>query len=223
MVEGEITESFSNIKLSERYLDQQTVEDQLNNKKVLSITEVYAVVHPPNFEPPPFPSYVVMGIVARKGEVKQNKLKNKYVMLTLTDLKYDIALAVHGDAFDRYWNVRLGCLVAVLNPSFYESTQANDNGVSTKVVGMSITSGSDVILELGRSKDIGQCGATTSKGKRCSQWINSAKTSYCEFHIELGVRRTGSGRMEFNSVQKQTTFSQEEWSEIAIFRRACCV
>lgn len=196
---GAVKEKYSSLRLSSVYLDEATVDDELADKQILTIPQLYAEVCPPDFRPLTYENYVVLGAVAKKSQVRENKLKSKYIVLTLTDLKYDIPFAIHGDAFDRYWKIQEGTVIAVLNPGIYVSGQQITDGPLAKSIGLTVTKGYDLILELGQAADLGRCPATTNKGAKCSNWINTQKATYCEFHVELGVRRTGSGRMEFNS------------------------
>ncbi|ANB14158.1 Mcm10p [Sugiyamaella lignohabitans] len=192
-----VTETYSKLRLSHQFIAKEELDSQFEDKKIMSVGDVYAIIHPPHFEPPAVPNFVVIGIVAKRSEVKVNKLGKKYMMMTLTDLNYDIPLALHSEAFDMFWKIREGTVIAVLNPEHYIISR----GVSEKSIGLSVTSSLDVILELGRSSDLGQCPSITQNGKKCTQWINLSKSKYCEFHLELGVRRAASSRMEFNSVQ----------------------
>ncbi|CAN6630366.1 minichromosome maintenance protein 10 [Trichomonascus vanleenenianus] len=188
-------EKYTKLRLIRRFMDENAFEAELEDKKILLINQVFAEVTPPDYMPPSYPNFIVMGVVARKSKVKQNKFGHKFIMITLTDLVYDISLAIHGEAFEKYWKVQDGTLIAILNPEVY-TTKTEAGAVS---FGLSLNCEDDVMLEVGRAKDFGYCQANTKSGNRCTQWINTAKNIYCEYHVELGVKRTGRKRQEVNA------------------------
>lgn len=196
-------EQFSKLYITERYMDHSVLEEEFKDKKILSVSQFYAKVHPPEYTAPDYANYVVMGIVARKSAVKMSKSDKKFIMLTLTDLKLDLSFAIHSRAFDSYWKIREGTIVAVLNPSVYltrdESLAHVNTQVAAKSIGISITSEYDCLLEIGRSRDLGKCAALNAKGTNCQNWIDKSQATYCEYHVELGMKRSGARRMEFNS------------------------
>lgn len=195
--ENYIYEKYTKFRLTKRYLDEERAEKEFEDKEILGLKKLFAVISPPDFETPRYPNFIVMGIIARKSEIKQNKLNHKYVMITLTDLNYEVELAIHGEAFEKYWKLLLeGTLIAVLNPDVYTK-----NIEGAKSFGISVTSSYDVILEIGYSKDFAKCQAITQKGHKCNQWVDSRRNIYCDYHVELGVKRTGRGRTELNSSQ----------------------
>lgn len=196
-------EHFSKQYITERYMDHSVLEEEFKDKKILSVSQFYTKVHPPDYTAPDYANYVVIGIVARKSAVKMSKSDKKFIMLTLTDLKLDLSFAIHSKAFDTYWKIREGTIVAVLNPSVYltrdESLAHVNTQVAAKSIGISITSEYDCLLEIGRSRDLGKCAALNAKGTNCQNWIDKSQATYCEYHVELGMKRSGARRMEFNS------------------------
>lgn len=211
-------DKYSKLKLLNRYIDADELDEELSCKEVITIPRLFAEVSPPDFKSPSYENYVVVGAVGRKSEVRENKLKSKYMILTLTDLKYDIPFAIHGDAFERYWKIQEGTVIAVLNPSIYLTGEKFTDGVLAKSIGLSVAKGYDLIIEVGQAADIGKCQATTGKGVRCSNWINIRKATYCDFHVEQGIKRTGSGRMEFNSTSTKV-FSPQISGQINKFNQ----
>uniref|UniRef100_A0A060T218 ARAD1C21538p n=1 Tax=Blastobotrys adeninivorans TaxID=409370 RepID=A0A060T218_BLAAD len=188
-------EQYSQLALSQQYIDPGKVKQEFEGKSVLSVRQLLSLVRPPKFEPPPDPNFVVIGVVAQKSEVKVNKQGGSYYIFTLTDLDLELPLAVHGQAFDKYWKVRNGAVVAVLNPDIYVKTEQ----AGPYTFGLSITSDMDVLLELGKSAHLGRCASTAHNGNRCFNWVNAAKAQFCEYHIEQRVTKSRHARPEINS------------------------
>lgn len=195
-------EKYSGLRISRRYIEANDLETQFADKKLLTLPQLLSIVCPPAFKEPEYPSFVVFGIIAQKSDVRQTKKGNsKYILFTLTDLNYELQLALHGEAFEKYWKVQDGSVVAVLNPDIYR--QNNPDGTQ-KSFGLSLTVASDVILEIGKAKHLGNCRAYTAKGNRCRSWVNKKKTHYCEYHTSNGIKKMSSNRPELNSLPTKT-------------------
>lgn len=179
----------------------------------MNIPNVYAEVTFPDYREPQYPNYVVFGIVSRKGEVKQSRVGKKYVMLTLTDLQYEIPLAIHGDALEKFWKIRPGTMIAVLNPGIYT---VKNHGEST-ALGLKITDSVDVVLEVGLAHDLGTCAAITSKGHQCTNWVDARRNTYCEFHAELGLKRARAQRQEVNAAPTKMHSPRRNGKRMAVY------
>jgi minichromosome maintenance protein 10 len=208
-----IVDEHSRLRLIKRYLDEETLSKVLKDVHPMNIPNVYAEVTYPDYREPQYPNYVVFGIVAKKGDVKQSRIGKKYVMLTLTDLQYDIALAVHGDALERFWKIRVGTLIAVLNPGIYKTKRDGE----PITIGLTVSDTSDVILEVGLAKDLGTCSAMTSKGTQCTNWVNSLRNTYCEFHAEVALKRARSQRQEVNSAPTKMFSPRKNGQRLAMY------
>lgn len=203
-MEGDHSEwdKFSGIRISRRYIDHALLDEQFEDKELFNLPRLLSVVCPPEFNDPDCANFVVFGIVAQKSDIRQTKKGHKYVLFTLTDLNYEILLSLHGEAFEKYWKIHDGTLVAILNPSIYKMSKNEDGSANS--FGLSLTVGSDVMLEIGKAKHLGTCRAITAKGNRCRSWINKKRTSYCDYHTSNGVQKMSSGRPELNSLPTKT-------------------
>ncbi|KAK9237719.1 hypothetical protein V1525DRAFT_432494 [Lipomyces kononenkoae] len=117
----------------------------------------------------------------------------RYFILKLTDLKQDVDVFIMGPALDKFWKLRLGDVVALLNPGVWAAKSAGATGFN-----LNMTEHDDQVVEIGRARDFGICKAMTRKETPCRNWVDLHKTEYCEFHVELAVRRTSSRRAEVN-------------------------
>ena len=206
-------EGYSSLHLSNRILPHSFLTRTLTGKKILQIPDLLRMVKAPDFELPDSidVDYVVFGIVASKSsprEVRNAKnrpaaqsddgLQNtdKYMAITLTDLKWSIDLFLFDTALPRYYKLSEGIVIAILNPTIMPPPK---HKLDTNRFSLSISSSDDKILEVGSSRDIGFCKAVRKDGKTCRSWLDARKTEFCEFHIDIQVRHTQSQRMGVNN------------------------
>lgn len=209
-------ESYSSLHLSNRVLPHSFLSRTLADKKALRIPDLLKTVKAPAFELPEDidGDYVVFGIVASKSQPKDVKasgnasakatdpyddgLNNsgKYMAITLTDLKWTIDLFLFDTAFPRYYKVSEGTLIAILNPTIMPPPK---HKLDTNRFSLALSSSDDKVLEIGYARDIGFCKAVRKDGKTCQSWVDGRKTEFCDFHIDIQVRRTQGQRAGINS------------------------
>lgn len=208
-------DAYSSLHLSNRVLPHSFLSRALVNKKVLRIPDLLRTVKAPDFELPEDVDgdYVVFGIIASKSEPRQVKETkritkevdpfddglhntNRYMVMSLTDLKWTIDLLLFDTAFPRYYRLSEGMLIAILNPTIMPPPKGK---ADTNRFSLSLSSSDDKILEVGSAQDIGFCKAVRKDGKTCQAWVDGRKTEFCDFHVDLQLRRTQSGRMGVNN------------------------
>jgi minichromosome maintenance protein 10 len=211
-------EPYSALHLSNRILPHSFLSRTLASKTVLRIPDLLKSVKAPDFDPPDVEGdYVVFGIVASKSSPKEHSkdskkakvtakeidpyddgLNNteKYMAITLTDLKWTIDLFLFDTAFPRYYKLSEGILIAILNPNIMPPPP---NKLDTNRFSLCISSSDDTVLEIGSARDIGFCKAVRKDGKTCQSWVDARKTEFCDFHIDVQIRRTQSQRMGVNN------------------------
>ncbi|KAL1989404.1 hypothetical protein VTN96DRAFT_166 [Rasamsonia emersonii] len=207
-------EPYSALHLSNRILPHSFLTRTLASKTILRIPDLLKAVKAPDFDLPDIEGdYVVFGIVASKSAPKEHKeskrvtskevdpyddgLNNtdKYMAITLTDLKWTIDLFLFDTAFTRYYKLSEGILIAILNPNIMPPPP---NKIDTNRFSLSISSSDDTVLEIGSARDIGFCKAVRKDGKTCQAWVDARKTEFCDFHVDAQIRRTQSQRMGVN-------------------------
>jgi minichromosome maintenance protein 10 len=207
-------EPYSGLQLSNRILPQSFLSRTLEDKKILRIPQLLQTVKAPEFELPEIEGdLVVFGIVASKSDPKQHKdskkstkevdvyddgLNNtdKYMVITLTDLKWTVDLFLFDTAFPRYYKLSKGTLIAILNPVIMPPPP---NKIDTGRFSLCLSSSDDTVLEIGSARDIGYCKAERKDGKACQSWLDARKTEFCDFHVDVQIRRTQSQRSGINS------------------------
>jgi minichromosome maintenance protein 10 len=205
-------ESFSGLHLKSREMQHNVVTRTLEGKTVLTIPQLLKTVKAPEYDPPDWENdYVVLGVIcskstpqnsknAAKDQTKGNQDKNvdqngKFMVIRLTDLKWELDLFLFDTGFSQFWKLPLGTLVAILNPDIMPPRNRDTGKFSLK-----LSSSDDTILELGTARDLDFCHAQRKDGKECGQWIDGRKTEFCEFHIQLQVEKAKKGRMQVNTM-----------------------
>lgn len=205
-------EPFSGLHLKSRRMEHNVVTRTLEGKTVLTVPQLLKTVKAPDFDPPDMENdFVVLGVIASKSspltpknavnerstgnQDKDANQANKFMVIRLTDLKWELDLFLFDTGFSRFWKLTEGTLIAVLNPDIMPPRNRDTGKFSLK-----LTSSDDTVLEIGTARDLDFCHATRKDGKKCTQWIDGRKTEHCEFHIELEVERSKRGRMEVNTM-----------------------
>lgn len=197
------------IHLAQQTLSNASLHTHLNGKRVVSLHEFLGALDAPDFAVPAEweeEDYVVWAIMAAKSGVKDTKKgakdhknSSKYCVLTLTDLNLEVGMFLFGAAFDRYYKLQPGTVVAILNPSVAKPRGAavvpTANATAASAVALKISDAYDVVLEIGRSRDMGFCSAMTRDSTQCTTWIDTRKTQVCEYHLDVGLDRVRSSRM----------------------------
>ncbi|KAF2828689.1 hypothetical protein CC86DRAFT_196560 [Ophiobolus disseminans] len=203
-------ESFSGLHLKSRDMQHNVVTRTLEGKTIITVPQLLKMVKGPDYDPPDFENdYVVLGVICYKSDPQNTKnavrdqskgnaernQQGKFMVIKLTDLKWEIDLFLFDTGFSQFWKLPLGTLIAVLNPDIMPP-RARDSGKFS----LKLTSSDDTIIELGVARDLDFCHAQRKDGKDCGQWIDSRKTEHCEFHIQLQVEKSKRGRMEVNTM-----------------------
>ncbi|KAL8823841.1 MAG: hypothetical protein Q9191_005509 [Dirinaria sp. TL-2023a] len=214
-------EPFSTLHLSKRILPHAFLSRTLAGKSVTLIPSLLSKIKSPSYTLPPEldSDFVVIGIIASKSPPLSHKdahktsttettstaeaaesetnARGKYMVLTLTDLKWTLDLYLFTTAYTRFWKLTPGTLIAILNPSIMPPTPGK---LDTGRFSLVLDSSDDTVLEIGTSRDLGWCKSTKRDGRPCESWIDKRHTSVCEFHVDRVVERTRAGRMEVNGI-----------------------
>ena len=224
--DASLFEPFSHLTLSTRVLPHTFLQRTLPEESFtpLRLPQLLKDVHAPLYEvPESIVDYVVFGIVASKSSPQDHKAgpgisksagsakssndwekqwedgsqnHKKFVVLQLTDLTWSVDLFLFGTALPRYHRLSLGTVVAILNPGIMPPKKGKED---TGNFSLALHSGDDTVLEIGTARDLGFCKAVKKDGKDCGNWVNSAKTEYCEWHLNAQVSKAQAGRMGVNT------------------------
>lgn len=210
-------EPFSSLHLSKRLLPHNFLTGTFSEKHIFLLPSLLGAVKSPDFLLPdiPEPDHVVLAIIASKSlplnhkgvhkstsadstsvaeaaDSEQNT-NGKYMVLTLTDLKWTVDLFLFATGYTRFRKLTPGTVVALLNPDIMPPPPGR---ADTGRFSLKLASSDDTVLEIGTSRDLGWCKSVRKDGKQCGSWIDKRHTEFCEFHVDVVVERTRRGRME---------------------------
>ncbi len=193
---------FSSTHLTKRHISHPDLTRNMDGKEIYPIPRLLKEVKAPDYDTPDCDSdYVVFGVLASKSNPFDQKSnhrttdsnkpqedadapRNKFMVLHLCDgVKWELDLFLFGSAFEQYWKLTPGTLLAILNPGIMPPKGNKDTGA--------------FCLKLGSSED---CSSVKKDGSLCGEWVDKRKTEICEFHLNLAIERNRRTRMEVNSM-----------------------
>ena len=199
-------EPFSGFQLSKRILSHILLTRTFSGKKVFQIPDLLKVVKAPTYDLPDMEEdWVLVGIIASKSSPrdhkddgkKSNTGRGKFMVLQLTDLKWELDLFLFSTAFDRFWKLTQGTVIAILNPSIMPPPPAKRD---TGRFSLTLNSSDETVLEIGTARDLGFCKSVKKNGNICGQWVDISHTEFCAYHMDASLRKTKAGRMEVNTM-----------------------
>lgn len=200
-------EPYSSQHLSKRIIPHQVLTRTLTGKKPFLIPDLLRVVKGPDFSPPDIEEdLVVMGIIASKSDPKAHQpsantkgqqKKGKFMVMTLTDLKWELDLFLFDSGFDKFWKLTPGTIIAILNPQIMPPRRGLE---ATGKFSLTLNSDDDTILEIGSARDLGFCKSIKKDGKTCSTWVDKRHTEFCDYHVNEQLKKTHASRMEVNTM-----------------------
>ncbi|KAI9815311.1 MAG: hypothetical protein M1827_002791 [Pycnora praestabilis] len=205
-------DSFSTLHLSKRLLPHVFLTRTLAGRRTFLIPDLLKIVKAPDYETPDIEEdFVLFGIIASKSSPLSHKEdrkttaagqntengRGKYMVLTLTDLKWELDLFLFGTGFDRWWKLTPGTVIAILNPAIMPPVPSKRD---TGKFSLTLSSSDDTVLEVGTARDLGFCKTVKRDGKECNQWIDGRHTEFCAFHVDVQLKKVTAGRMEVNTI-----------------------
>lgn len=228
--DGSGYDPFSGVHLTKRHIAHVDVARALEASELYPLPRLLKEVKAPEYDPPDCESdYIVFGILASKSTPYSHKQthrtndekqpqedatapRNKFMVMTLVDLKWEIDLFLFGTAFDQFWKLTEGTLLAIQNPAILPPKGNQNNGKFSLKLGSS----EDRVMEIGTARDLGYCVSVKKDGNKCGAWIDKRSTQVCDFHLNLMIDRNRKGRMEVNTMWRGgTSDSAEQWKKRA--------
>ncbi|KAK3070873.1 hypothetical protein LTR53_009671 [Teratosphaeriaceae sp. CCFEE 6253] len=206
---------FSSLHLSKRHIPHPTIARALESKKVYTLPRLLKEVKAPHYDPPDCETdFVLFAVLASKSSPYDQKNKNrttdeakpqedaeaprkKFMVLKLSDLKWEVDCFLFGTAFDQFWKLTPGTLLAILNPEILPPKPGQRD---TGRFSLKLGSSEDSVMEVGVARDLGYCSAVRKDGQKCDAWVDKRSTEICEFHLDLFVEKQRRGRMEVNTM-----------------------
>ncbi|EDO17880.1 hypothetical protein Kpol_1043p71 [Vanderwaltozyma polyspora DSM 70294] len=198
-------DQYSNLWLRSRYIPVDELNLMLLDIKILRLPKLFAKVRPPKFTEPQYSNWVVTGIITSKDDIKytSSSKPTKYFKFTISDFQHNLDVFIFGvKGVEKYYNLRVGDVVAILNPEILPwrpSENSGGSGSTIKSFNLRISHKFDCILEIGASRDLGWCPIpNASKNTLCKTPINKSKEDKCQYHREIQFRKTTSNRVELS-------------------------
>lgn len=215
-------EGFSQLHLASRILPNSFLKRTLPSDRysIYTVPDLLRDIKSPSFElPESVCDFVVFGVIASKSGAMDQKSRapdhttassndwerkwddgsqnqQRFMALTLTDLKWTVDLYLFGTALPRYHRLSPGTVVAILNPGIRPPKAGRSD---TGVFSLSLNAGEDTVLEIGTARDLGYCKTLRKDGRECGSWVDASKTEICEWHLNAELQRTQARRMGVNT------------------------
>ena len=210
---------YGQVHLSNRILPHSFLQRTLSSVNPVRISYLLKTVKGPDFELPESVAgdFAVFGIIASVSKPYDHKNRRpiardengrrdqkwedgkqndkKFMVLTLTDLKWTLDLFLFGTAVPRYHRLHPGTVIAILNPGIMPPKPGKED---TGAFSLTLHSGEETVLEIGTSQDLGFCKSICKNGRECGSWLDKRKTEFCDFHVDVQVQRAQAGRMGVN-------------------------
>lgn len=191
-------DKYSHMYVSKRYLSQETLDRQVGNTKVFRTKSLLAYMSL-NDELFMEANFILVGMISYKSDpALSNDGLSKYLRIRLTDFHFEILLLLQGDAYNKFWKLPVGSIIAVLNPEKVDSYSKSGRSYSKSANSfMFRISNSLSILEYARFRDFAYCRGNGSK--KCSQVVDIKKSRYCAYHQEKRADKAASNRNEMGT------------------------
>lgn len=188
------TEQLSNKRIRKRYITNEDLIKMLKGVKVLSVSKLLAKVYPPSYKEPDYLNWCLVGIIAYKSDPRSTKSKesSKYMKISLGDFAVHVDIMFFGEAFHKYWKLKVGDIIVLLNPTVRPFSPPH-KGFSL-VVNEPLNS----IIEIGSCKDFGYCSYQKPGESKCKSAIDLLKSDMCPYHRELKFKDLMNRRMDLN-------------------------
>lgn len=197
-------EPYSSQHLVKRIIPHKSLTRSLSKKKIFLIPDLLREIKAPNFSSPDIEQdLVVLAIIASKSEPKTHHSKfdkqkrGKFMAFTLTDLKWELDFYLFDSAFEKFWKITPGTIIAILNPLILPPPREK---IDTGKFSLMLNSDADTILEIGTARDLGFCKSMKRDGKTCNSWVDKRHTEFCEYHVSARLNKTRASRMEVNTM-----------------------
>lgn len=215
---------FSGFDLSRRHIQHNVLDKAFRDKTLFRLPEILKQVKAPDYEPPDVDDdFVIFATVASKSSPKDHapthkqtstadedddpsKQRKKFMVLHLTDYKWELDLFLFDAAFDAFWKLTVGSVIAILNPGIMPpKPHMRDTGQFS----LKLACSEDALIEIGMAKHIGWCKSVKKDGEKCGQWVDTRKTEFCDFHVNLQFEKTRANRPEISSMAGMGMFEKK--------------
>ncbi|CAN3363031.1 hypothetical protein DICA3_E05974 [Diutina catenulata] len=185
--------SVSKYSLRNHSYTPESLSEVIGDTKVLRVQKLQAKCHAPKFEEPQYANWCLTGFISAKQEQPRfTAAKKKFFKASVGDFDSTVEVMFFGEAATKYWVLKPGDCVAVLNPSISRYTLAKKSGFT-----LSIDGDADAVIVLGQVAHFGQCvGENKTTNTRCTMAVDTSKNQMCPFHLDQKHRSVQNKRSE---------------------------
>lgn len=184
-------DSVSGELLSRRYMLEPELDRLVAGKKILRVQKLLAKVVGPLYEEPRYVNWCFAGIIVHKSEPRVSVNSSKYLSLRVGNFVHNVDVMLFGDAFKKYWKLRVGDIIVVLNPTVKKYAGGFN---------VSLLEDLDNVVEIGTLRNFGHCLGQSKLGEKCKHVVDISKNTLCTFHEESKYKQ--GSRMELHGSVK---------------------
>lgn len=187
-------EQLSNKRIRKRYVTNEDLIKILKGVKVLSVSKLLAKVYPPSYKEPDYLNWCLVGIILYKTDPRstKNKESSRYMKISLGDFAVHVDIMFFGEAFHKYWKLKVGDIIVLLNPTVRPFSPPH------KGFNLVFNEPLNSIIEIGSCKDFGYCSYQRPGESACRSAIDLLKSDMCAYHRELKFKDLMNRRMDLN-------------------------
>lgn len=212
----------SGMRLRKRYIEAKSLRRLVEDKKLLRVEKLLAKVCPPGYNEPAYANWCFVGMILERldpiavkekekkaahqgndnnenqtsatgSNQKQSGSRGKYLKLSVGSFSHSVRVMLFGAAMQRWWKLRVGDVVCILNPTVSRWSHQRKTGFT-----LALNTAVDAVLEIGQARDVGTCSYDTGAAAPCTTVIDTSQGPFCSFHQDLHFRKYASSRMELN-------------------------
>jgi minichromosome maintenance protein 10 len=202
--DGSGYDPFSGIHLGKRHIAHTDVARAFEGSELYTLPRLLKEVKAPEYDPPDCEAdFIVLGILASKSTPYNQKTthrtndegkpqedaaapRNKFMVLKLVDLKWELDVFLFGTAFDQFWKLTPGTLLAIQNPAILPPKGNQHSGKFSLKLGSS----EDRVMEIGVARDLSYCASKKADGQQCESWVDARSTEVCDYHLNLLIDKS---------------------------------
>uniref|UniRef100_A0A0G4ICL5 Protein MCM10 homolog n=1 Tax=Chromera velia CCMP2878 TaxID=1169474 RepID=A0A0G4ICL5_9ALVE len=201
----DFTEKNSGLSIRNGCYKEAHLAKLLAGRKLLSFTELSKAVSPADVDPKNLQKdTLVLGVLVRKSEMKEDSKGRRYAVWNLNNLKGHVSgeatslrVLLQDEAFEKWGNEETGTVWLLLNVRLLPKRAGGDvkgDDIPCVCVGTEAA-----VAKLGEAADLVFCKARKNNGQFCDEPLNKSTSSgYCKYHLTYANKAVAARRQNNN-------------------------
>lgn len=185
-IEDPAFDVYSHKYIGKRYIPFEDLKQCIKDTQTFTVTHFVSRYTQNSFKST-YPNFILCGVITRKYPVAFSKDGKKYLKLYIGDFHFEVLLIIANDAFEKYWKLNVGSIVAILNPEIMPPTS------TIKTHFLRVAYDTNSIISYASFRDFGYCA------KNCKTAVDLKKGRYCPYHANKRSDETASKRNEMGT------------------------